>query len=48
LVRPKKRINFWKNLETGNGKWKNFDRVQQFKYLGGAVTEDNEISEKQE
>jgi hypothetical protein len=25
---------------------KNFDRVQQFKYLGGVVTEDNEISEE--
>jgi hypothetical protein len=24
----------------------NFDRVQQFKYVGGAVTEDNEISEE--
>jgi hypothetical protein len=31
-------------LEMESGK--NFDRVQQFKCLGGVVTEDNEISKE--
>jgi hypothetical protein len=33
-----------KRLEVESGK--NFDRVQQIKYLGGVVTEDNDISEE--